>query len=500
MSFIKSAVAALTLTGAVVLFSAPAQAGLVLTNGGQTVDDTAQGVTWLENADLAAQAATNPLYAFKVATCNAVTTSDCINANGSMDYLAAENWVKGLNAYDGGKGYLGHANWQLPTTPTQPTLDNSCSSIGGQGNSFAYNCRGSALGALYKTGLHLNSPTTSLSPATTSAAGFANLQFAQYWTGTQATKSGYHTFNFATGWSGANQGANGIETNPSSPNFGNITPHGVIANFFYVLPMLTSVTPDPNNPNLNSELVHDPNSGDYFLADGNFGATIAANPNLQTLFGLTVCSGGIGAPNTAPTPPCVNTDGSMTWTSANALTTAMQNVHYLGQSGWELPPSTEGASCSFNTCADTNAKAAEDPLASLFYNVLQQPAGGSAASVATGNSGPFIDLQPNLYWACPAVQPPHGYGPPTSAALACDPNPQCEPPSCFTDMGWSLNFGDGFQGTDEEGNDLFVTAYYVDSVPEAPTLVTLLPVLGFVAATLGRRRRIKASDHISRRQ
>jgi PEP-CTERM motif len=38
-------------------------------------------------------------------------------------------------------------------------------------------------------------------------------------------------------------------------------------------------------------------------------------------------------------------------------------------------------------------------------------------------------------------------------------------------MEWSFNFGDGFQGTDEERNSLFVTAYYVDSVPEPSTLV-----------------------------
>jgi len=48
-----------------------------------------------------------------------------IQQNGMMDYPTAQAWVRALNAYNNGQGYLGHTNWQLPASPM---LDSSCGS------------------------------------------------------------------------------------------------------------------------------------------------------------------------------------------------------------------------------------------------------------------------------------------------------------------------------------------------------------------------------------
>src|SRR5450755_3629262 len=84
----------------------PAGAALITSNGGATVDDTTQGITWLANANLAA------IMPLGVTPCGGAVTSDCVNKSGTMDYAAAVQWVFDLNS----SAYQGHTNWQLPTT------------------------------------------------------------------------------------------------------------------------------------------------------------------------------------------------------------------------------------------------------------------------------------------------------------------------------------------------------------------------------------------------
>ena len=84
-----------------------------------TVYDTTLRVTWLANANLAA----TQKFGLK------------INANGTMDYATALQWVAQLNAFNG-VGYLGHNSWTLPTTPS---IDSSCNAKGPNGNNFGKN-------------------------------------------------------------------------------------------------------------------------------------------------------------------------------------------------------------------------------------------------------------------------------------------------------------------------------------------------------------------------
>jgi hypothetical protein len=418
-------------------------AGWTLSNGGVTVTDS-DGAVWLQNADLPASL---PL---TVPLCSQHLSPDCINDNGSMDYTAAQNWVMALNAY-GGTGYLGHQDWQLPATQT---LTAGCTATGKHGESFAYGCTGSALGALYSSGLNLAAPASAAAgPVADKIGGIANLQPNIYWTGTSASTDGERTFNFATGWSGANQGVN-----PAGPG------KGPIANFFYVLPMLPGDAGIPGT-------IYDPAAKVSWLADGNAAVDIGT-------FGLPPCSG-LGSATSAP---CVNANGTMTLTSALAFRDAMNKyvnpdgtIGYLGRQDWMLPPAPDAA-CTYAGCA------ANDPLASLYYNLLgisgSDPVTNPVTAPIDDTIGAFSDVQPGLYWSCPASND-------AGAALVsgCSTVPQCtrlSTPPCAADMWFSFNFGDGFQGTDEAPNDLFVTAYYVD-VPEPPACAL---VLAAVMATL----------------
>jgi hypothetical protein len=91
---------------------------------GQTVYDPVANVTWLANANLAAEKT------FGVRG---------IVADGAMTRQTADDFIDAMNR-DNGRGYLGHKNWQL--APTDP--DPNCTMKDG-----GYNCSGSPMGALY---------------------------------------------------------------------------------------------------------------------------------------------------------------------------------------------------------------------------------------------------------------------------------------------------------------------------------------------------------------
>ena len=88
------------------LFTATgANAALTSALGGQVVNDTDRNIVWLANANLA--------------DTNSFGVSG-INANGTMSWFTAQNWIGAMNTAN----YLGYNDWRLPTT-LQP--DPSCS-------------------------------------------------------------------------------------------------------------------------------------------------------------------------------------------------------------------------------------------------------------------------------------------------------------------------------------------------------------------------------------
>ena len=87
-------------------------------------------------------------------------------------------------------------------------------------------------------------------------------------------------------------------------------------------------------------------------------------------------------------------------------------------------------------------------MGELFYKQLDLSEGTPVVPTPDIDVGPFYNVQPYLYWSCsaPYTQPPCQNLPPAPG------------------FEWSFSFGNGFEGTDLEENDLYVMVYY----PEIP--------------------------------
>jgi len=393
-----------------------AAATLALSPDGITVYDTVNNVSWLADANLAATER------FGLPVCTHSTAQPCINPSGSMSYQSAVAWVQAMNAAN----YLGHSDWQLPTTPM---TDKGCGKTGPQNNSFGFGCTLGAMGWLYYNGLGLKAPGTAVPIPPSTTGPFNNFQPYLYWSQSPG-QGGNATFSFNSGFQGAN----------------------TVDNFLYVLPMIPGKIPGTpaatgNGLQVNpgGQTVYDPVTNVTWLANANLAATNS--------FGLPACA--------SPTSPalCVNQDGAMTLASANQLIAnlnAYNGAGYLGQTNWELPPME---SCTGYNCAD-----AGNPLPELFSGQLGLSPGMPVVVAPDIAAGPFHNIQPYLYWSC-------------EAAAIQDACQTVGPASGFE---WSFSFGNGFLGTDILANEFYVTAYFAG----APSLATG-PVIAEVANAEG---------------
>ncbi len=382
-----------------VCLASPLRAGaaLIPSPDGVTVYDTVNGVTWLADADFPA---TNR---FGLPVCDASGVQPCVNASGSMNYASAAAWVQAMNA----AAYLGHTDWQLPTTAT---FDSGCGKKGPNGDSFGFGCSASALGSLYYTALGLAAPGTAVPVPPNAVGPFANFQPYIYWSQTSQGGNGYSTFSFGNGFHGAN----------TAPNF------------LYVLPMIPGRIPgapaavgnglqaDPGG-----QTVYDPVANVTWLADAD---VAASNP-----FGLPPCQ----SPTTPS--PCVAADGAMTWDAATQLVKNMNAAAYLGQSNWQLPPIDP--SCNGYNCTGGS----KSPMGELFYGQLGLGKGATVVTTPDIALGPFHDVRPYLYWSC----------------LGATIQTPCQADGPVFNQEWSFSFGSGFEGTDILPNELYATAYFV---------------------------------------
>ncbi len=385
----------------------------------RVVYDTVNNITWLADANLAA---TN-LFGLPLCSGSGSGLQTCINATGSMDYPSAAAWVAAMNAAD----YLGHSNWQLPTTPIK---DSNCARTGPNGASFGFGCAAGALASVYN-GLGFRSPNTAVPIPNTTAGPFRNLQPYLYWSSSNGAspENGNAAFSFTTGWIGAN----------------------TLPNFLYLLPMIPGKIPGTPaatgtglQVNPGGQSVYDPVTDITWVADANLAATNA--------FGLSLC--------TTPTSPalCVAQDGAMAWDSAVQFIANMNGAAYLGQTNWEAPAID-------TSCPGFNCAGIKNPMGNLFYDQLGLSKGMSAVATPKIAVGSFHNLQPYLYWSC-------------VAAAIQDP---CETAGPSVNFEESYSFGSGFQGTDLLANNLYVTAYYVGP----PTAVSAPAIAGVANAESG---------------
>jgi hypothetical protein len=330
-----------------------------------------------------------------------------INKSGSMDYATAVRWVEAMNQADQGRGYLGHKNWQLPFVPV---TDESCARTGRNGESFGFHCWGSALGSLYYRSLGLHEPNTAVHMPANKVGPFSDFQPYLYWSGSAAAdpKQGFVSFSFNSGFQGAN----------------------VWRNYLYVLPMIKGKLPGvPSTTgkglevNPGGQTVYDPIAQVTWLADANLAAK-------QT---FAVAD--------------INPDGAMEHTAAVQWVAAMNRADggrgYLGQRNWQLPETgPPDSSCSMK--GTTGFECTDSAMGQLFYKQLALRPGESVVLAPDARLGPFHNIQPYLYWACEGKTP----------------GSDCHSSGPAEGFEWNFSFGNGFQGTNLLGNNLYVMVYF----------------------------------------
>ena len=402
---------------------APSHNRLVAVERGTIVYDSEQGVCWLADANLAG----DPDVRAKVplASVNPDGSAPVINSDGTMDYETALNFVAALNHFDSDQGWLGHHDWQLPTTALS---DPSCSSH--DNGNFGAQCTGSALGHLYTIGLARTFPDSVVPDFFSIVWPFLNLQPGLYWASDQQDAGGQPTFSFNTGLSGSNT---------------------TKYNFFHVLAMTSSVLgPIPQSKGIApyrsgpaaGKAVYDAGTGLSWLLNANLPAD-----NDFHVIGTTTMSSDVNG-NTLKVP-LVDRDGAVYFSAVDPANTdpmsswmaALNQSGFAGANDWSLPKLKD--------------------LKQLYGDMSIEA--GDPRLESWGLEGPFWHLQPGFYWSCErddGAQAPQAQAP-------CDP-------ALFpgyaadgsTEMRYSFNFDDGFEGTDLPNKQFYVMVYF--PAPAAP--------------------------------
>ena len=380
-------------------------AQLIPNPDGNTVYDPTFEANWAANANLAG---TTPGQ-FGLSN---------INPSGSMDFRTAKKFVDTLNGWNGPAPYLGHTTWQMPAFPN---LDSTCDSTGPNGNNFGYGCKGSAMGYLYNVSFGFTFPNTAVPIPDMPTCGFHNFQPYLYWSNTQSANptQGYHAFSFNNGFVGSNVDKHQMYALP-------MVPYKIAGHY-------TDTGCDGLQVSDDGKAVYDQVAGVTWAADANLAATKTFGTACDTQKHETFC---------------INADGSMTHTLAEAWVANMSTHSYLGQTAWVLPEIPDSdSSCSLDLSFGFNCTG--NLLGRLYYQRMKLLAGTPVVETPNINVSGFNNLQPYLYWGCTLA---------AGTVNLCNDQP---PAAGFA---WSFSFGNGFQGTDVVGNNLYVMVYY----PETP--------------------------------
>ena len=421
-----------------------------LTSGdnGRTVIDTvttpAYGTTtikWLADANFAASLRPDSPY-----------WVPGINPDGSMSLSTAVEFINQLNHY----AYLGITNWRLPTTVT----DNSSTSctFTSLGGAFGYNCGKasptnlgypySELAGLFYNGLGGQAHNSITLVHNSALRLFKNLQPYLYWSDTAQDNNTHfaNDFWYQNGFQGTEDEYDSMFVLPVSTTTTGKPPVTTPACAAMpttcpgLLPGLGLDTTIPPakltlQPSPNGTLIYDPTLKVTFLANANLAATLSASSPYYV-------SG-------------INPDGSMSATTLAKFLAALNNpAHpYLGLTGWTVPMIAQDGrnpNCTFqrgngNPVIAYNCDGQASQLGELFYDQLGGVAGHDIAWTSNWQAWFFThwffhQLESSYYWQCqPTLNDLPG---------------QCEPGTGGGEP--SFSFLSGYQGSQDDHNDLFV--------------------------------------------
>jgi hypothetical protein len=181
-----------------------------------------------------------------------------------------------------------------------------------------------------------------------------------------------------------------------------------------------------------------------WLADANFAASLT--------------------PSSPYWVPNINPDGSMSLSTAVSFINQLNKTAYLGITNWRLPTTIiQDSSCSFTSAggnfgydcgkaSPTNPGYPYSELAGLFYNGLGGQAHNSITLAHNSALNLFQNLQPYLYWS--------------RTAQSNNLN--------FANDFW---FQNGFQGTEDEYDSMFVLPVSTTTTGTPPTTTPACPAM-----------------------
>lgn len=331
------------------------------------VHDDVKGMNWLANANLAG-------------TINADGSHNDfgvkhINADGSMTWTQALNFVDGMNHYknsDGSIGYLGHTDWTVP----------------GNFDGAGFNHRGSDMEKLFYGTSEFNGQegesVTQILASPPLNQLFNHFQPYLYWDRDQVFPGGA-AFSFASGYATT---VKDIDVSYVIPEYPDKAPKKQPDAPPAPDTMPTGPVP-PTNPSLvpiqKGQILHDTALDVYWLADANLAATIYPDGTPKTTWNT------FGVPNISP-------NGLMSYDTAIAWIQAMNEQDYLGHNNWRLPMTTDTSANFYVSGSGIGDAFQGSEMGELYYSELAGKAGHTVLSTDYVAQG-FSNFQPYFYWS-----------------------------------------------------------------------------------------------------